>query len=64
MDARAARQVDFDAHKIRAPIARYLSIDAEQVTDEVHFRNDFNLDSLDQLELGFCSSVKDATTVN
>ncbi len=51
MDARAAPQVDFDAHKIRALIARYLGIDAEQVTDEVHFRNDFDLDSLDQLEL-------------
>jgi acyl carrier protein len=51
MDARAARQVDFDAHKIRALIARYLGIDAEQVIDEVHFRNDFDLDSLDQLEL-------------
>jgi acyl carrier protein len=51
MDARAAPQVDSDTHKIRALIARYLGIDAEQVTDEVHFRNDFDLDSLDQLEL-------------
>jgi hypothetical protein len=39
MDARAALQVDFDTHKIRALIARYLGIDAEQVTNEVHFRN-------------------------
>ena len=28
-----------------------LGIDAERVTDEVHFRNDLELDSLDQLEL-------------
>jgi acyl carrier protein len=51
MDARAAPQVDFDANKIRALIAKYLGIDAERVTDEAHFRNDFDLDSLDQLEL-------------
>jgi acyl carrier protein len=44
-------QVDFDANKIRALIAKYLGIDAERVTDEVHFRNDLDLDSLDQLEL-------------
>jgi acyl carrier protein len=48
MDARAAT---FDANKIRALIAKYLGIDFEQVTDETHFRNDFDLDSLDQLEL-------------
>jgi acyl carrier protein len=48
MEARAA---PFDANKIRALIAKYLGIDAEQVTDETHFRNDFDLDSLDQLEL-------------
>ena len=41
----------FDANKIRALIAKYLSIDAERVTDETHFRNDLDLDSLDQLEL-------------
>ncbi len=51
MDARAAPQVDFYADKIRALIAKYLGIDAGQVTDEVHFRNDFDLDSLDRLEL-------------
>jgi len=51
MDARAASQLNFDTQKIRALIARYLGIDAEQVTDETHFRNDFDLDSLDQLEL-------------
>jgi acyl carrier protein len=48
MDARAA---PFDANKLRALIARYLGIDAERVTDETHFRNDFDLGSLDQLEL-------------
>ncbi len=51
MDARAAPQVGFDANKIRALIARYLGIDAERVADEAHFRNDFDLDSLNQLEL-------------
>jgi acyl carrier protein len=51
MDARAAPHVDFDANKVRALIAKYLGIDAERVTDEAHFRNDFDLDSLDQLEL-------------
>ena len=48
MDTRTA---PFDANKIRALIAKYLGIDAERVTDETHFRNDFDLDSLDQLEL-------------
>jgi acyl carrier protein len=48
MDARAAPHA---ANKIRALIAKYLGIDAERVTDEAHFRNDFDLDSLDQLEL-------------
>jgi acyl carrier protein len=51
MDSRAAQQAGFDANKIRALIAKYLGIDAERVTDEAHFRNDFQLDSLDQLEL-------------
>ena len=51
MDARATPQVGFDADKIRALIAKYVGIDAERVTDESHFRNDFDLDSLDQLEL-------------
>ena len=51
MDARAARQADFDANKIRALIADYLGIDVERVTDEAHFRNDFDLDSLNRLEL-------------
>ena len=51
MDARATPQVGFDANKIRALIAKYLGIDAERVTDETHFRNDFDLDSLGQLEL-------------
>ena len=50
MDARAAPQLDFDANKVRAFIARYLGIDAERVKDEAHFRNDFGLDPLDQLE--------------
>jgi acyl carrier protein len=48
MDARAA---PFDPNKIRVLIAKYLGIDAERVTDETHFRNDFDLDSLEQLEL-------------
>jgi acyl carrier protein len=51
MDARAALHVDFDANKVRALIAKYVGIDAERVTDEAHFRNDFDLDSLNQLEL-------------
>ena len=51
MDARATPEVGFDANKIRALIAKYLGIDAERVTDEVHFRNDLELGSLDQLEL-------------
>jgi acyl carrier protein len=51
MDARATLQLDFDANKVRTLIARYLGIDVEQLTDEVHFRNDFDLDSLNWLEL-------------
>jgi acyl carrier protein len=51
MDARATLQLDFDANKVRALIARYLGIDVEQLTDEVHVRNDFDLDSLNWLEL-------------
>jgi acyl carrier protein len=51
MDARAAPPANFDANKVRALIAKYLGIDAERVTDEAHFRNDFDLGSLDQLEL-------------
>jgi acyl carrier protein len=51
MDARATLRLDFDANKVRALIARYLGIDVEQLTDEVHVRNDFDLDSLNWLEL-------------
>jgi acyl carrier protein len=51
MDARATLQLEFDRNKVRALIARYLGIDVEQLTDEVHFRNDFDLDSLNRLEL-------------
>jgi acyl carrier protein len=51
VDARTTLQLDFDANKVRALIARYLGIDIEQLTDEVHFRNDFDLDSLNWLEL-------------
>jgi acyl carrier protein len=51
MDARALPHLGFDANKIRALIANYLGIDAARVTDEAHFRNDFDLDSLNQLEL-------------
>jgi acyl carrier protein len=51
MDARATLQLDFDANKVRALLARYLGIDVEQLTDEVHFRNDFDLDCLNWLEL-------------
>jgi acyl carrier protein len=50
MDARVEPRVDF-ANKIRALIAKYLGVDVARVTDEAHFRNDFDLDSLDQLEL-------------
>jgi acyl carrier protein len=51
MDARAPLQLDFDANEVRSLIAKYLCIDAERVTDEVHFSNDFDLDSLGRLEL-------------
>ena len=51
MDARAPPQLDFDANDVRALIAKYLRVDRELVTDEVHFRNDFDFDSLDRLEL-------------
>ena len=51
MDTRAWLQVNFDADEVRTLIAEYLDIDAKQVTDEVHFRKDLELDSLDQLEL-------------
>ena len=51
MDARATLQLDFDADKVRALIARYLGTDVKQLTDEVHFRDDFDLDSLNRLEL-------------
>jgi len=51
VDARAAPQLHFDANKVRAVIARYLGVDAQRLTDEAHFRKDFDLDSLDQLEL-------------
>ena len=51
MDARATLQLDFDADKVRALIARYLGNDVKQLTDEVNFTNDFELDSLNRLEL-------------
>jgi hypothetical protein len=51
MDAQATPQLDFDANKVRALFARYLGIDVEELTDEVHFRNDFDLDSLNRLAL-------------
>jgi acyl carrier protein len=51
MDARAPPQLDFDADEVRTLIAKYLGIDAELVTDEVHFSSDFDLDSLGRLEL-------------
>ena len=51
MDARALSHPDFDANKVRALIAKYLGIDAKRVADQAYFRNDFALDSLDQLEL-------------
>ena len=51
MDARAPLQLDFDANEVRSLIAKYLGIDAERVTDDVHFSNDFDLDSLGRLEL-------------
>jgi acyl carrier protein len=51
MDAPATLQLDFDANKVRALVARYLGIDVEQLTDEVNFTNEFELDSLNRLEL-------------
>ena len=51
MDARVAPQTGLNPNKVRTLIAKYLDIDAERVTDEAHFRNDFDLDSLDRLEL-------------
>jgi acyl carrier protein len=51
MDARGASQLYFDANKVRAVIAGYLGVDAQRLTDETHFRKDFDLDSLDRLEL-------------
>jgi acyl carrier protein len=44
-------QLDFAANDVRTLIAKYLDVDRELVTDEVHFRNDFDLDSLGRLEL-------------
>jgi hypothetical protein len=49
VDPRAPPQLDFDANEVRTLIAKYLGIDAELVTDEVHFSNDFDLDSLGRL---------------
>ena len=49
MDARVEPHVD--ANKVRALVAKYLGVDVERVTDEAHFRTDFDLDSLDKLEL-------------
>jgi acyl carrier protein len=51
MDAQAAPQVNFHPDRVRSLIAKYLGVDAERVTDEMHFRNDLDFDSLDQLEL-------------
>jgi acyl carrier protein len=51
MDARGASQLHFDANKVLAVIARYLGVDAQRLTDEAHFRRDFDLDSLDRREL-------------
>src|ERR1700745_2195490 len=51
MDARVTQQLDLDPNKVRALIARYLGIDVEQLTDEVHFKNDCDLDSINRLEL-------------
>ena len=51
MDARAPPQLDFDANDVLTLIAKYLGVDRELVTNELHFRNDFDLDSLGRLEL-------------
>ena len=37
--------------KVRNVIAEYFGIDADRLTDEAHFRNDFGADWLDRLEL-------------
>ena len=50
MAARVGPHADF-ANKIRVLIAKYLGVDVGRVKDEAHLRNDFDLDSLDQLEL-------------
>jgi acyl carrier protein len=51
MVSRVAPQLYSDADKVRRLIAEYVSIDAEQVTDEAHLTDDLGLDWLDQLEL-------------
>ena len=51
MDAQSPTLVHFDSIKIRSLIANYLGVGAERITDEMHFRNDLELDPLDQLEL-------------
>jgi acyl carrier protein len=42
---------DFRADTVRQLIADYLGVDASQITDEAHLRDDLGVDWLDQLEL-------------
>ena len=37
--------------KVRKVVAGHFGIDADRLTDEAHFRNDFGADWLDRLEL-------------
>ena len=48
---RIAPQETFDSNKVRTLIADYLGIDIERVTDEAHFRDEFDMDRYDCLEL-------------
>jgi len=45
------KQEGKDAEKIRTLIGEYLGIDAKQVMDEAHFRDDLGIDWLGRLEL-------------
>jgi acyl carrier protein len=51
VDAQSPPQVHFDSIKIKSLLANYLGVDAERITDEMHFRKDLDIDSLDQIEL-------------
>jgi acyl carrier protein len=48
---RTAPQEAFNSDKVRTLIAEYLGIDAQRVTDEAHFSDEFGMDRYDCLEL-------------